>query len=95
MRRYQLTDQARDDLLSIWDYIARDNIPAADRTVDRLTERIEMLGRQPLIGEPRDEVRPGLRSFPVGNYVIYHRATDSGVVILRVLHGARDVNRLF
>ncbi|MBI5760855.1 MAG: type II toxin-antitoxin system RelE/ParE family toxin [Planctomycetales bacterium] len=38
MPRYSLAEAARDDLLAIWEYIARNNIPAADRTMDRLTE---------------------------------------------------------
>lgn len=54
-----------------------------------------MLGRQPLIGESRDDLQPGLRSFPVGNYVILYEIIDSHPVIVRVLHGARDIEGMF
>jgi toxin ParE1/3/4 len=32
-----------------------------------------------------------LRSFPVGNYVIFYREVSEGIEIIRVLHGARDI----
>ena len=48
-----------------------------------------------MIGEPREEVRPHLRSFSVGNYVIYYQIVGNRVVIVRVLHGARDLGKLF
>jgi toxin ParE1/3/4 len=34
----------------------------------------------------------GLRSFPVGRYVIFYMPTPKGVEIVRVLHGARDAD---
>jgi ParE toxin of type II toxin-antitoxin system, parDE len=41
-------------------------------------------------------LRPGLRSFPVGNYRIYYRQEDKGVVrVLYVRHAARDEKTLF
>ena len=60
--------------------------------------RILMLARQPLIGESRDESLPELRSFSVSHHVIYYRPLARQhpfVEIVRVLHGARDVRRLF
>jgi toxin ParE1/3/4 len=36
-----------------------------------------------------------LRSHPAGAYVIYYREMKSGIEIVRVLHGARDVPRAF
>jgi toxin ParE1/3/4 len=38
---------------------------------------------------------PGLRSFPVGNYVVFYRIVPEGIELVRVLHGARDLRRLF
>jgi toxin ParE1/3/4 len=44
----------------------------------------------------RDEdLRPGLRTFPVGEYVIFYRIEDEDVVILRVLRGSRNIAALF
>jgi toxin ParE1/3/4 len=52
--------------------------------------------RHPNLGRARDEdLRPGLRSFPVGEYVILYRIEDEDVVILRVLRGSRNMAALF
>jgi plasmid stabilization system protein ParE len=36
MKRYVLTPSAKRDVNDIWDYIANDNIEAADRVLDAL-----------------------------------------------------------
>ena len=35
MRKIELSPEAADDILGIWDYIARFNLPAADRIRDK------------------------------------------------------------
>jgi hypothetical protein len=42
-----------------------------------------------------NDLRPGLRSFPVLQYVIIYRIEDEDVVILHVFHGRRDIESLF
>ena len=39
----------------------------------------------------------GLRSFPVGNYLVFYRplAEGDGIAVIRVLHGARDLRHHF
>lgn len=46
------------------------------------------------MGRLRQELRPGLRSFPVGNYLILYYPIPEGIAILRIIHGARDLERL-
>ena len=94
---YRLSREAHADLDGIWKYIARDNSTAADRFLDRLHSKFAMLSRQPLLGEPRDELGTGLRSFPAGNYVIYYRPTQGRIKVelARVIHGARDITGMF
>lgn len=92
---YDLTHAARIDLKRVHAFIAADNAVAARRMLDRFRRRFEMLARQPEIGEPRDELQPELRSFPLDSYMIYYTATDDVVTILRVLHGARDIDQFF
>jgi len=54
-----------------------------------------MLGRHPHVGRPRDDdLRPGLRSFPVGRYVIIYRVESEDVVILHIISAARDIEPL-
>jgi len=55
---------AEADILEIWDYIADDSLAAADRWVDRLDEQFRLLAAQPMMGRARDELAPGVRSFP-------------------------------
>jgi toxin ParE1/3/4 len=93
--RYRLTSEAREDLDNIWLSIAEENPPTADRFLDTLYEKLLLLARQPLLGQPRPELRLNLRSFPVGHYVIFYRPIDEGIEVARVLHGARDVDAEF
>jgi toxin ParE1/3/4 len=61
---YRLTKRARRDVLNIWRFIAKDSEAAADHFIDLLTHHFRMLGDVPYAGRPRDELRPGYRSFP-------------------------------
>jgi plasmid stabilization system protein ParE len=49
----------------------------------------------PELGEKRDDLRSNLRSFSVGNYVIFYFPDAHGVRIVRVIHGARNITALF
>jgi plasmid stabilization system protein ParE len=64
--------------------------------IDRITERFWLLARYPYLGRARDEdLRAGLRSFPVDDYLVIHRIVEGDVVlILHVVHGKRDIARL-
>ena len=57
---------AQTDILDIWDFIADDSVAAADRWVDVLDAQFRVLATQPMMGRARDELSPGVRSFPVG-----------------------------
>ncbi len=87
---FRLTPQAEADIEATALYIAEDNPPAARRWYDSLLERCRLLGENPGMGVARFDVRPELRTFPVGNYLILYRRIDTGVEIIRVLHGARQ-----
>ena len=92
------TPQADSDLDDIWYYLANksDSIDIADRFIDSIIDRFLLLAGHPNIGRSRDEdLRPGLRSFPVGEYVIIYRIVNEDVQILRVLHGSRNMAGLF
>ena len=79
------------DLDEVWDYIARDNPAIADRLLDKIAAKCEMLARQPVIGEARPDLAMNLREFPVGNYVVFYRPLPDGIEVYRVLHAARNV----
>ena len=87
--------QAESDLIEIAVYIAQENPKAASRWLDTIDDKLDMLSRQPLIGEIREEIAHTLQSFPAGNYVIFYQPFDDGVKLVRVLHGAGDLDQLF
>jgi len=86
---------AEQDYRDIWRYIAADNPDAADRLLRRMDGKLELYAEHPRMGSPRDGLAPGLRSFPVGNYVVFYRGVADGIELVRVLHGARNFKRLF
>ena len=86
------------NLDDIWYYTAKEShsIEIADRVVDSITDRFFLLATYPHLGRRRDEdLRPGLRSFPVGEYVIIYRVEAEDVLILHVIRGSRDLEALF
>jgi len=95
MSRYRLSEQSRLDLEDIWLYIASNNLTAADRFIDELVGKFQTLAAQPGIGPKRDELGESLRSFPVGNYVIFFRVLPDGIEVVRILSGFRDIPNVF
>lgn len=95
MKGVRLSPRAERDLLDIWLVIAEDREDAADRFLDRLYEQCQTLAEYPQMGRRRDQLSPGVRSFAVGNYVIFYRPREEGIEVARVLAGQRDLPRLF
>ena len=95
---YRIAPEAEAELDDIWYYIAKESasIEIADRVIDSVTSRFFLLARFPQMGRRRDEdLRPGLRSLVVGEYVIIYRLEVEEVFILHVLRGSRDLKALF
>ena len=90
---YRLTRDAESDLDDIWRYIAEETgVPeTAQHLIESITDRFDSLSVHPRMGRVRPDLRRGLRSHPVGNYLIFYRLVATDVLILRVLHGRRDV----
>ena len=95
MAKYELSDQGRDDLSEIFEYIASDNESAALRVVIRFLDLFELLEQNPRIGRSRDDLQEGLRSIPQSSYMVFYRIWAGRVVIVRVLHAARDIAAVF
>jgi toxin ParE1/3/4 len=85
------------DLDDIWYYVAKNSgsMDVADRLINSITDRFYLLAKYPQMGRARDDLRAGLRSFPVGEYVLIYRIEEGDAVILRVLHGSRNIHALF
>ena len=97
MPRLIVAPEARRDLTAIRDYIARDNRQAARRVVLRLRDLARLLAGAPALGRRRPELGRHLRSFAADPYVLFYRPleAEAGIELVRVLHGARDVDAVF
>ena len=89
------TPEARLDLCDLWEYIAYDNLTAADQLVEEIDAKCVFLAQMPELGRLREELSPRLRSWVVGNYVIFYRPQPNGIEVIRVLHGRRNFPALF
>ena len=91
MSQLLLSESAQEDLDQIWFYIAQDDPRAANQFLDHLIARCHSYVNQPLLGERRPELGSEIRSFSVGQYVIFYRPFADGIQIVRTIHGARDI----
>lgn len=87
------TARADEDLIGIWSHIAAENPAAADRVLDAIEARWQQLMRHPRSGMARDDITPGIRHLVAGQYLILYRVKREEIVIVRVLHGRRRIDR--
>lgn len=92
IRRSVLAEQ---DFGAIWDFIASENKRAADQLLLRIERKLQLYALHPGMGADRSSLSVGLRSFPVGRYVVFYRAVSGGIELVRIVHGARNFQRLF
>ncbi len=84
------------DYQAIWDDVAEHGSPdAGDPLLRTLDDRVQFLSDRPGAVPARPVLRPRLRSFPVGSYVLFCRRARRGIELVRVLHGARDLQPVF
>jgi len=95
MIKVSYTQKAKQDFLSIWAYIAEDSPNAADKLLDTISEKCNLLGENSKLGQARPDISPEMRYFPVKNYLILYKEQSLGVEIIRILHGSRDLSTIF
>jgi plasmid stabilization system protein ParE len=95
MTPYILAPEALQDLQELWDYIATENLDAADRMIDALFAAFERLAAMPGLGHRREDLtdRP-LRFWTVDAYLVIYRAEQTPIEIVAVTRGGRDIPRL-
>ncbi len=90
--------RARLDIVDLAAYIAKDNAAAAERFLDACEATFEFLAGSPQIGEvypTKNRRLSGLRIFPVrgfSNHLAFYLERSNGIEIVRVVHGARDLD---
>lgn len=98
-RRVTKHRKAKRDVLRAFVYIGQDNLDAAERFLAAFDGDVRRLAEMPGIGAKREFTNPaleGLRSLPITgftNYLIFYRYDDRYLRVLRVIHGARDIER--
>ncbi len=93
------TPASQTDVMDIAAYLGRSNREVIPRFYESLAQTLKDLAEFPHLGSPQFFSNPqlhGIRQWPVQNfktYVILYRpfASANGLEMLRVLHGARDI----
>jgi toxin ParE1/3/4 len=67
----------------------------AEAYAEQLYSAFDDLAQFPAIGRARDEIAPGLRSYPVGQHIAFYHATDDELIIVRIIHSRQDIEQEF
>lgn len=95
MAKVRYSKLAASDLYENSEFIARDKPEAAYRWVETVEGVCQTLAANPGMGQSRNSKNHGpCRSFTSGNYVIFFRANDDGVEIIRIVRGERDLDNV-
>ncbi len=96
MASYQFSEDAINDLNEIGDRIAQNNPRSASNLFDAIRQKCKLVANFPNMGKRYEQVRPNLRGFLVGDYIIfYYSRDDDGIFILRIVSGYRNLDTLF
>jgi toxin ParE1/3/4 len=86
---------AVDDLIAIFDWIAKDSPANAGAFVDKLDVQIGKMQFHPLLGRaPRDVklMEAGYRVLIIDSYLVFYMIRGKTVEIHRVIHGSRNLD---
>ncbi|TSA54149.1 MAG: type II toxin-antitoxin system RelE/ParE family toxin [Planctomycetaceae bacterium] len=92
--KIEWTEPALLDLQNIRDYIRRDSEYYATRFVERIIEVVENLKKFPEMGRSIPEAeQEKIRELLFYNYRIMYRVETKRILILTIIHGARDFSQ--
>jgi toxin ParE1/3/4 len=95
---FTLSSRAEQDITEIADYLARESLDAAVRFYDQVPVALSSLARNPGMGKPvllKDPTLTGVRIWRIDGFprvLVFYHATQRGIRVVRVLHGARDID---
>jgi toxin ParE1/3/4 len=87
------TYRARRDLMHLWLHMREKCPAAADRFLQRIEARLDILRHSPKAGARRPDLARDARMLVAPPYLILYRILPEGVQIVRVVHGARRLGR--
>jgi len=89
---YELSKQSEKDLEEIFDYTVQEiDFDLAIEYLEEFEELFNYLIVNPELGKKRDEIVPGIRSFPKTKHIVFYRILKDRIRIVRVFHGSRDL----
>jgi plasmid stabilization system protein ParE len=91
MNHFRLSNAANRDLDEIWEYIAADNLVAADHLIERFHQAFLWLSKYPGAGHRRTDISKPVLFWAEGNYEIIYRVLAGFIEIDAILHGSRDI----
>lgn len=96
MHRLEISTTAKNDLISIWIYIAENSSQdIANRFIDKLEKSLTTLAATPELGTDQKHVKEGLKRFIFKSYSIYYNIEDAEVIVIRrVWHQKRDLENI-
>lgn len=92
---YYLSGAARTDLIQINESTFAENPPAANRFLQAFDRKCQLLAQFPEMGVKWQDLRPPLRSFPVGKHLIFYQPVPDGIEVIRVISGYQDLTAIF
>jgi toxin ParE1/3/4 len=95
VRRLVILPAARRDLIEIGDFIALDNPERALSFVAEIEAKMTVIAERPDGFPARDDLRAGLRAAHHRRYPIFFLQAAEEIRVVRVLHVARDLLRMF
>jgi plasmid stabilization system protein ParE len=96
MARYVLTDSAKADVRAIVVFLRERNPRIAKRVKQEFRAAMRRLAQFPGMGHLREDVtHEPVRFWSVYSYLIVYRPDTKPLEVIRVLHGARELSRLF
>lgn len=95
MGTYRFAQQAIQDLDEICDFIAVTSPKAASRLFDAIRQKCKRCAEFPLIGKDYSSIRPNLRGFIVDGYIVFYYPCETGITVVRIINGRRDLKVLF
>ncbi|MDB5526324.1 MAG: type toxin-antitoxin system RelE/ParE family toxin [Rhizobium sp.] len=86
------------DFREILKYIAREsgNVTVGKAFIASIRDKRRHLASLPgMMGRPRPEIYPDIRSFAFGNYVVFFRYIDDRFEVVNILERHRDLESFF
>jgi toxin ParE1/3/4 len=98
--RVIVLSQAEEDISESALFIAEDTLDSALHFIESTKEAFEFLSRHPEVGSNHAFMSPtlsGTKSWPISgfeNRLVFYRIRNDEIVVIRVLHGARNIDKL-